>query len=116
MILETFEASLSFKTNEKFDLVAVAFTFNPVSPAQWYDGLRMDKLVVAACIWLMITRDIVKTLWSSNYNGLEWKLTSLPPICIITSPILTTIHPELTTNTLFLAPTYQRTCWNLILS
>ena len=54
LILETFEASLSFKTNEKFDLVAVSFKFNPISPAQWYDGLRMDKLVVAACIWLMI--------------------------------------------------------------
>ena len=34
MILETFEASLSFKTNEKFDLVAVSFKFNPISPAQ----------------------------------------------------------------------------------
>ena len=28
-------------------------------------------------------------------------------IFIITSPILTTTHPELSTNTLFLAPTYN---------
>ena len=34
LILETFEASLSFKTNEKFDLVAVSFKFNPISPTQ----------------------------------------------------------------------------------
>ena len=54
LIFETFEASLNFKTNEKFDLVAVSIKFNPISPAQWHDGLRMDKLVVAACIWLMI--------------------------------------------------------------